>query len=436
MAYQISHINNSNQFFLVDIECMPREELDSLQGCLLAQTVRRARRAPFYAPRLAEMSEAQIFLSPEEFQQRVPLTSKQDLRLAGSAAWSAEKNERMALLLATTGTTGARIALPYTHDDLRRWGDLAARTLWANGFRPQDVVLLPVPLGLFSGGHGMFNGLARLGCTVIPTGPLHTPQLAEVLRGELGVSPTAIVSLPTHMLRLLDSLPQIGYDPASSPLRLGSFGAEAWTESARARIEQGFGLRAMDSYGIGELCGPGIAAECVYRDGMHVWEDAFFIEVIDPQTGEPVPDGMQGELVLTSLFREYFPLLRYRTGDAAAIIPGECACGRTHRRMTRIPRRLDNILIITGINVDPADVETMLYGFPWLANEFYLEAGGTHRDELVLHVERNAGVQCPPEAEKTIADAIRRTYPVRMHVQIHDAGQLERIPGKAQRIRG
>jgi len=307
--------------------------------------------------------------------------------------------------------------------------------LWTNGLRPDDKVLLPVPLGLFSGGHGMFGGLQQLGCPVIPVGPAHTPQIADILRGALGVIPTAIVSLPTHMLRLLDSLPQIGYDPAQSPLRIGSFGAEAWTEAARARIEEGFGMRAVDSYGIGELCGPGVGAECEYRDGLHIWEDAFFPEIVDPQTGELAPDGVPGELVLTNLFREVFPLLRYRTGDAAAIIPEPCSCGRAHRRITRISRRLDNVLIITGVNLDPADIENILYSFPWLANEFYLEVGGSHHDELIIHVERKDGATPPADGEAAIANTIRRAYPVRVALRLHEPGQLERLPGKAQRIR-
>jgi len=436
MAYRMSGTIPVVQAFQQDIECMPRRELKTVQGCLLAQAIRRAKRAPFFRERLSAIADDITTISPMQFQQLVPLTTKQDLRQAGAGAWAADANTRIAMCLATSGTTGARIALPYTRGDLDNWFTLAARMLWTNGLRPDDVTLLPVPMGLFSGGQGMFGGLRRLGCTVIPVGPVHTPQMAEILRGDLGVTPTAIVSLPTHMLRLLDSLPQIGYDPASSPLRIGSFGAEAWTEAARTRIEEGFGLRAVDSYGIGELCGPGVGAECEYRDGLHIWEDAFFPEIIDLATGEPVPDGTQGEFVLTNLFREAFPLLRFRTGDAAAIIPGPCACGRTHRRITRIPGRLDSVLIVTGVNIDPADIETILYSFPWLANEFYLEVGGAHRNELVVHIERKAGAEIPANDEAKITETIRRAYPVRIILQLHDAGQLERLPGKAQRIRG
>lgn len=435
MIHRISETIPPVQAFQANIEFMPRPELEELQAGLLAQAVRRAKRALYFRERLAHIDDGTTSLAPATFQQLVPFTTKQDLRRAGRTAWVNGHTRHIAMYLATSGTTGARITLPYTHEDLHKWYSLAARMLWTNGLRSDDVVLLPVPLGLFSGGQGMFGGLHDLGCTVIPTGPLHTPQMAEILRGDLGITPTAIVSMPTHMLRLLDSLPQIGYDTTQCPLRIGSFGAEAWTEAARTRIEEGFGLRAVDSYGIGELCGPGVGAECEYRDGLHIWEDAFFLEVIDPQTGELVPDGVQGEMVLTNMFREALPLLRYRTGDAAAIMPAPCACGRTHRRITRIPRRLDNVLIVTGVNLDPADIETILYGFPWLANEFYLEIGGSHRDELIIHVERKDGVTAPAGAESAIATAIRRAYPVRLIIQMHDPGQLERLPGKAQRIR-
>jgi phenylacetate-CoA ligase len=435
MAYRISEAVPPVQAFQSNIEFMPRRELDELRSSLLARAISRAKRAPYFRDRLSQVDDGITSLEPAAFQQFVPFTTKQDLRQAGAGAWANENIEHIAMYLATSGTTGARITLPYTSEDLQKWYSLAARMLWTNGLRPDDIVLLPVPLGLFSGGHGMFGGLQQLGCSVIPLGPVHTPQMADILRGSLGVTPTAIVSLPTHMLRLLDSLPQAGYDPAASPLRIGSFGAEAWTEAARARIEEGFGLRAVDSYGIGELCGPGVGAECEYRDGLHIWEDAFFVEVIDPQTGESAPDGAQGELVLTNLFREAFPLLRYRTGDAAAIIPEPCACGRTHRRITRIARRLDNVLIITGVNLDPADIETILYSFPWLANEFYLEVGGAHRDELVIHVERKDGAAAPAGGQDAIVTTLRRAYPVRATLRLHEPGQLERLPGKAQRIR-
>jgi len=417
-----------------DIEFMPARELCLLQECLLAQVVHRARQTPFFRDRLRQLP-ADLFVMPlARFQAEVPLTGKADLRQAQAAAWVTDRDTQIALLLATSGTTGTRIMLPYTREDVARWYDLSARTLWTNGLRPEDVVLLPVPLGLFTGGHGMFGGLQRLGCTTVPIGVVHTAQFAELLRGGMGITPTAIVTLPTHMLHLLDALPDVGYDPASSPLRLGSFGAEAWTEAARRRIEEGFGLRAMDSYGLGEICGPGIAAECECREGMHVWEDAFFVEIIDPQSGQPVPDGTSGELVLTNLFRQAFPLLRYRTGDAAALLPEPCACGRTHRRITRIPQRVDDVLIINGVNIYPADIESVLFPFPWLSAEFTLAQGGEHGEALVIQAERHG--TAPADGAAQLEEAVRRAYPVRVRVHLHDPGTLERVPGKARRIRG
>ncbi len=416
------------------VECLPRRELDTLQRFALAQAVTRAWGAPWYRERLRALGEVGEGLEPARFQTDVPLTSKADLRAAFTGAWNTGAR-RPAMLLATSGTTGTRVPLPYTTDDLERWQELAARTLWANGLRPTDTVLLPVPLGLYSGGHGMFAGLRRLGCTVIPLGPAPTPTLVDVLRGGLGLAPTTVVTLPSHMLRLLDSLPAAGIDPADTGLRLASLGAEAWSEEARARIEAGFGLRAVDSYGIGELCGPGVAAECEYRDGLHVWEDAFFVEIVDAD-GAPVPDGTPGELVLTPLFRETLPLLRYRTGDAAALLPGPCRCGRTHRRITRILHRLDQVLIITGVNVDPGDVERILYRFPWVGQEYALAVEGEHRDALHVQVERHGQQAPPPDAEAQLTAAIRRDMPVRTRVTLCPHGSLERAPGKVQRVIG
>jgi phenylacetate-CoA ligase len=415
------------------VECLPRQELYALQRCALAQAVARAQEAPWQRERLHTLGTVDDTLEPARFQACVPLMSKADLRAAQTAAWNMAAR-RPALLLTTSGTTGTRVPLPYSSGDLTHWEELAARTLWANGLRPDDTVVLPVPLGLFSGGHGMFGGLRRLGCSVIPLGPAPTPTLIDVLRGGLGAAPTAIVSLPSHMLRLLDSLPATGVDPAATPLRLGSFGAEAWSEAARARIEAGFHIRAMDSYGIGELCGPGIAAECEARDGLHVWEDAFFVEIVDAE-GQPVPDGTAGELVLTPLFREILPLLRYRTGDAAALLSEPCRCGRTHRRITRITHRLDQVRIITGVNVDPGDVERILYRFPWVGQEFALTIEGEHGDALHVQVERHGQHAPPADAEAQLVAAIRRDLPVRTRVTLCPHGTLERTPGKAQRFR-
>jgi phenylacetate-CoA ligase len=422
--------------FEAAVEQLPHADLSTLVERKLAQAVRRARQAPFYRARLSPWRDPGERLSAAHFQELVPLTSKQDLREQREAIWHRSASRQTNLLLATSGTTGARVALPYSAADLRKWFALVARTLWTNGLRPDDIAILPVPISLFTGGHAMLGGLLRLGCTVLPTGPTPPPVMADILNGGLGAAPTAVVSLPSYMLRLLEALPAHGCDPASCALRIGSFGAEAWSEAARSRLEAGYRLRAMDSYGIGEICGPGIAAECEYRDGMHVWEDAFFAEIVDPYTDEPVPDGTPGELVLTPLFRQAFPLLRYRTGDEAFLIPEPCACGRTHRRMSRIARRLDNVLIFSGVNIDPGDMEGILYGFSWLGNEFYLAAAGEHCDMLAVHVERHHTLPMPADAEQQIMDAIRRYYPVRITVHLHDAGQMERAPGKAQRIRG
>lgn len=419
-----------------EIEFLPRQALDALQGSLLAQAVRQARGAPFFRERLAAFEDVPDLLPLARFQECVPLTTKQDLREARESAWVTAARDHVALMLATSGTTGSRIPLPYTLQDQQQWHALVARTLWANGLRPWDITLLPVPIGLFTGGHAMLGGLLRLGCTVVPIGMVPPPVIIEAFRGAFGPLPTAVVTLPTYLLRLLDALPGLGYDPSSCPLRIGSLGAESWSEAARQRIEEGFGLRAVDSYGIGELCGPGVAAECECREGMHVWEDAFLVEVVDHATGEPVPDGTPGEMVLTSLFREVLPLLRYRTGDETRILPEPCACGRTHRRIARITRRLDNVLIVTGVNIDPGDIEQLLYRLPWLGNEFVLDVGGSNRDALEVYLERNPRVPAPPESEAEVIREIRRHFPVRVIVHLHEPGHLERNPGKAQRIRG
>lgn len=414
------------------LEYLPAGELRALRERRLAEAVRRAACAPFYVSRVAGLGAVGERLAGARFQATVPLTTKADLRAAGTSAWVAAASP--VLVLGTSGTTGTRIALPYTVQDLRAWHALAERTLSCNGLASSDVTLLPVPVGLFTGGHGMLGGLRHLGCTVIPLGPTNPAGLAEALAGGFGVAPTAVVGLPSHMLRMLDALPDAGCDPATTSLRIGSFGAEPWSEEARARLETGYGILAMDSYGIGELCGPGVAAECDRRAGMHVWEDAFFAEIIDPRTGDPVPDGTPGELVLTNLFREAYPLLRFRTGDQASLLSEPCACGRAHRRISRIARRLDQTLVISGVNIDPVDVERLLYAQPWVGPEFTLAMGGEHRDTLVLHLEPRPALPPPADADARLTALVRGSYPVRVSVQWHGVGELERAPGKARRL--
>lgn len=367
------------------VEAQDRAGLARLQAERLRATVERAARSPFYAKRFAEAGlSPDAVTSPEDIR-KFPLTSKDDLRSCYPFGMLTCDRDQVVRLHASSGTTGTPTAVLYTRRDLEEWAALVARCMYSVGMRPGDVFQNIAGYGLFTGGLGIHYGAERLGCLTIPAGAGNTKRQIKLIR-DFNVS--ALHIIPSYALYFGTVLEKEGIRPEDFPPRIALIGAEPHTDEARRRIEKLLGVRAFNSYGLSEMNGPGVAFECVEQDGMHVWEDAYIVEVLDPATQEPVPDGQVGELVLTTLTREGMPIIRYRTRDLTRILPGQCACGRTHRRIDRISGRADDMLIIKGVNIYPMQIEQVLLSLPEVGQNYLIiiEREG-YLDQLRVKVE-------------------------------------------------
>jgi phenylacetate-CoA ligase len=336
---------------------------------------------------------------------------------------------------ASSGTTGKPTVVGYTKNDIATWAHVMARSMHAAGCTPDDIILNSYGYGLFTGGLGAHYGAECLGATVIPMSGGQTEKQIQLIQD---FKPTVIMATPSYMLTIADEMDALGIAPKASSLRVGMFGAEPWTNQMRREIEQRLGIDAIDLYGLSEVIGPGVACECVEsKDGPHLWEDHFYPEIIHPETGELLPDGEPGELVLTSLTKEANPIIRYRTRDLTRLLPGTA---RSMRRMEKIAGRSDDMLIIRGVNVFPSQIEELVLKQPQLAPNYLLEVTRPHTlDELSLSVElRPAFADIDDSGQQTIAKELRhhiKSYVgVSVAVRIVESGQLERSIGKAKRV--
>jgi phenylacetate-CoA ligase len=358
-----------------------------------------------------------------------PMTTKADLRASYPYGMLAVPREQVRRLHASSGTTGQPTVVGYTVDDIAMWSDVVARSLRAAGVRPAWRVHVAYGYGLFTGGLGAHYGAERLGCTVIPVSGGMTERQVRLIRD---FEPDAILVTPSYMLALLDEFGRQGVDPRDSSLKVGVFGAEPWTEDMRREMEEQAGLHAVDIYGLSEVIGPGVASECVEtKDGLHVWEDHFYPEVVDPETGEVLPDGEYGELVFTSLTKQAMPVVRYRTRDLTRLLPGTA---RTMRRIEKITGRSDDMLILRGVNVFPTQIEELLLRVQGLAPHYQLVLTRSGRlDELTVRVEeRPSGA--PSEAGERLCLLVKENIGVSIGCEVVPAGSLERSQGKAQRV--
>ena len=362
-----------------------------------------------------------------------PFTVKSDLRDNYPFGMFAVPREKVARIHASSGTTGKPTVVGYTKHDLDVWAECMARSMRAAGTRPGDIVHVAYGYGLFTGGLGAHYGAERLGCTVVPvSGGMTTRQVTLIE----DFKATTIMVTPSYMLSILDEYRAQGLDPRESPLQVGIFGAEPWTNAMRAEIEQAFNMHAVDIYGLSEVIGPGVANECVEtKDGLHIWEDHFYPEIINPQTGEPVTDGEMGELVFTSLSKEAFPIVRYRTRDLTRLLPGTA---RSMRRMEKITGRSDDMMILRGVNVFPTQIEEQILKVRSLAPHFQIELWRDGRlDCMTVHVEAAPG-QASGEKRKAAASAlqerIKAVIGVTVIVDVTEPEKVARSQGKAQRI--
>ena len=337
---------------------VPREQLRELQSRRLRETVGRVYdRVPLYRERIDGLGVRPEQICSIDDIARLPFTIKTDLRDTYPFGLFAGPMEEVVRLHASSGTTGKPIVVAYNRHDIDVWSEAIVRCLACYGLHEGDIIQNSYGYGLFTGGLGLHYGAERLGATVIPTSGGNTDRQIMILK-DFGVS--AICCTPSYFLHLLDRAEELGVDLRTLPLRAGIFGAEPWTDAMRRHIEQAAGIRAFDIYGLTEILGPGVGAECFCQDGLHIFEDHFYPEIIDPQTLQPLPDGEEGELVLTTLSKQAMPMIRYRTRDVTAIATEPCPCGRTVRRIRRIGRRTDDMFIIRGVNVFPSQIEAAL----------------------------------------------------------------------------
>jgi len=367
----------------------------------------------------------------------LPFTVKDDLRAAYPYKMFAAPMRDIVRIHSSSGTTGQVTVVGYTAGDIGRWADLMARTIASAGGSADDIVQVAYGYGLFTGGLGVHYGAERLGCATIPISGGNTKRQVQVLR-DFGT--TILACTPSYALLMAETAAEMGIDPQELPLRAGILGAEPWSESMRAQIEQMLGITAVDIYGLSEVLGPGVAAECIHQCGLHVNEDHFMIEIVDPVTLRPVPDGQTGEVVFTTLTKEGIPVIRYRTRDISRIIPGECACGRTFRRLERITGRTDDMLIIRGVNVFPSQIEQVLGGIPGVAPHYQvvLSKRGS-MDHVEVHVE--VGPDVPFDEVKTlehlrsrVSAEIASALAVSIAVRLVEPRSIQRSEGKAQRV--
>ncbi len=417
---------------LEPIEIASRDEIQALQLKRLKWSLRHAYdRVPMYRNRFERHGVHPDDLKSLEDLAKFPFTVKADLRDGYPFGLFAVPRERIVRIHASSGTTGKPTVVGYTQRDIDSWAALVARSLRAGGTRPGDVVHVAYGYGLFTGGLGAHYGAERMGCTVVPVSGGMTPRQVTLIRD---FRPTTIMVTPSYMLNILEQFHDQGLDPRECSLDVGIFGAEPWTNAMRGEIEQAFDMHAVDIYGLSEVMGPGVANECVEtKDGPHIWEDHFYPEVIDPETGMPVSEGKTGELVFTTLTREGMPLVRYRTRDLTRLLPGTA---RSMRRMAKITGRSDDMIILRGVNVFPTQIEEQVLATDGLAVHFQLELHSRGRlDALRVHVEANTLDEVGRTAVgRALSDRIRGVVGVSVEVVVGGPGSVPRSEGKAVRL--
>lgn len=434
-----------------EMETMPRAQLAELQLARLRQVLERAyTRVPFYRRAFDDRN-----LKPESIRslddlRRLPLTKKSDLWENYPFGLFAEPIERICRLHASSGTKGKPTIVGYTRNDIAQWAEVCARSLCCGGAQPGDVIHNAYGYGLFTGGLGVHYGAELMGATVVPVSGGQTQRQIRLLQD---LQARVICCTPSYALNIADVMQEMGVPLEAISLRIGIFGAEPWSEEMRSTLERRLGITALDIYGLSEVIGPGVSMECFEaQQGLHIWEDHFLPEIIDPKTEEVLPYGEEGELVFTSLTKEAFPVIRYRTGDITSLNPEPCACGRTHVRMSRVKGRSDDMLIIRGVNVFPSEVERVLVGIPELsphyqiilskegaldqvevraevAETFFTEIGSELLSEQTLMAH-----EAVQSLERTVDETLQETLGIHVRVRLMPPKSLPRSEGKAARV--
>lgn len=425
-------------FWNKEIETLDRSALQKIQMERLGETLAWALKTPLYRKKLSQAGiNTPGDIKGIEDIQRIPFTTKDDLRRSFPQAHLAVEMREVVRIHSSSGTTGIPTVIYFARDDVDRWTDLVARSIVATGASADDVFQNMMTYGLFTGGLGLHYGAERVGMTVVPIGGGNTKRQLQVMKD---FQTTVLHVTPSYLLHIHSRLEAEGVNLADLALRKALIGAEPHSENARRKIEDLLRIRAFNSYGLSELNGPGLAFECIYRKDMHVWEDAYIVEIIDPSTGENVEDGQEGEVVLTNLVRRATPILRYRTRDLAFLHPEPCECGRTHRRLSRILGRTDDMLIIGGVNVFPSQIEEKIMKIPEVATNYLIGVDKKGSlDRLTVKVEIYPklflGDASKLEAlRERIKEEIRSSILINPVIELHEPGSLPVSEGKARRV--
>ncbi len=431
-------MTEKSEFFNPELETMDREQIEKLQLERLKTTVEHCMHSAFYKQRFKEAG-----LEPGDIQslddiRKIPFTTKQDLRDTYPFGMASVPLSQCVRLHSSSGTTGNPTVILHTQKDLNEWANAVARCLWMVGCRPDDVFQNTSGYGMFTGGLGFQYGAERLGMLTVPAAAGNTRRQLKFFT-DFGT--TVVHAIPSYATRIYEVMQQEGIDPRrDTKLRTLVIGAEPHSEEQRRRIQDMLGVKAYNSFGMSEMCGPGVAFECKEQNGMHIWEDYYIVEIVDPKTLEPVPDGEIGELVLTTINREAMPLLRYRTRDLTRIIPGECPCGRHHKRIDRMKGRSDDMIVLRGVNIFPIQVEQVLMRYKELGSNYLITLKTDEvNDSMTVEVELAQSYTGGHDAQKALIKSITS----RLHdeilitplVMLLQPGSLAQSEGKAVRVK-
>ena len=427
----------NTEYWEKSIETLPRQELEKLQLERIKSTLAVVSNAPYYKDQFQKHN-----ISPDAIRclddfRKLPFTTKADMRANYPFGLLAGNLEDAVRIHSSSGTTGNPTVIIHSQHDLDSWANLVARCLYMVGLRKKDVFQNSSGYGMFTGGLGFQYGAERLGALTVPAAAGNSKRQIKFITD---FKTTALHAIPSYAIRLAEVFQEEGVNPTESSLKTLIIGAEPHTDEQRRKIERMLGVKAYNCFGMTEMNGPGVAFECLEQNGMHIWEDCYLVEIIDPETLQPLPDGEIGELVLTTLDRNMMPLIRYRTRDLTRIIPGECPCGRTHRRIDRIKGRSDDMFIIKGVNIFPMQIEKILVQFPELGSNYLITLETLHnQDEMIVEVELNElSTDNYIELENTRKEIVRRLKDeilVTPKVKLVKKGSLPQSEGKAVRVK-
>ncbi|ERI08129.1 phenylacetate--CoA ligase family protein [Aneurinibacillus aneurinilyticus] len=427
-----------------EIETMAREDMQKIQLERLQRAVKHAyENVPFH-----KEAFKRVGIDPKDVQsledvQRLPFMKKTDLRENYPFGLFAVGTDQIVRIHGSSGTKGKPTVVGYTKKDIENWAEIVARALCCAGGKPGDIFHNAYGYGLFTGGLGLHNGIEHMGAVAVPVSGGNTPRQITLIQD---FQPRGIAGTPSYVLNIVEEMKRMGLNPRETSLRYGIFGAEPWSEEMRVQLEEALNIKAVDIYGLSEVMGPGVSIEChVAQDGLHIAEDHFLAEIVDPKTGEVLPYGQEGELVFTSLTKEAFPVIRYRTGDIASLHPEKCACGRTTIRMSRIKGRVDDMLIIRGVNVFPTEIESVLLGFKQLAPHYQVvieRDGALDRfevhcevtDEFIGQTGKLEESDAATGLVKSIAHEMKNALGVSVVLRVNEPNTIPRSDGKAIRI--